>query len=258
MKETNIKNAKTAVTITTVLTFFAAGFEVIMAFMGSKPGMNIFDIASFAMANPNVYCLILILVNIILLPSAILLYRQNGISLKKEIAEKKTLGRDILRGLTALAASLAVSLGYAFIFAAGRTELAFVDTDTSVGTTVMKIIAFVFVSGICKEIYFRGFAKRFAGTVLGETNALLLFNLLFAIMSSEELKTLWIKLLEEGLRYKMYRENGFLVENATERYLHFRRLFPKLCERVPQKHIATYLGIAPESLSRIRKAMKEG
>ena len=81
MKETNIKNAKTAVTITTVLTFFAAGFEVIMAFMGSKPGMNIFDIASFAMANPNVYCLILILVNIILLPSAILLYRQNGISL---------------------------------------------------------------------------------------------------------------------------------------------------------------------------------
>ena len=90
MKETNIKNAKTAVTITTVLTFFAAGFEVILAFMGSKPGMNIFDIASFAMANPNVYCLILILVNIILLPSAILLYRQNGISLKKEIAEKET------------------------------------------------------------------------------------------------------------------------------------------------------------------------
>ena len=182
MKETNIKNAKTAVTITTALTFFAAGFEVIMAFMGSKPGMNIFDIASFAMANPNVYCLILILVNIILLPSAILLYRQNGISLKKEIAEKKTLGRDILFGLAALAASLMVSLGYAFVFAAGRTELAFVDTDTSVGTTVIKIIALVFVSGICKEIYFRGFAKRFAGTVLGKTNALLLFNLMFAML----------------------------------------------------------------------------
>ena len=120
MKETNIKNAKTAVTITTVLNFFAAGFEVIMAFI-------LFDVVDF-----------------------------------------KSL-----------------------------------------------------------------------------------------IMSSENLKTLWIKLLEEGVRYKMYRENGFLVENATERYLHFRRLFPKLCERVPQKHIATYLGITPESLSRIRKAMKE-
>ena len=48
--------------------------------------------------------------------------------------------------------------------------------------TVMKIIALVFVSGICKEIYFRGFAKRFAGTVLGKTNALLLFNLMFAML----------------------------------------------------------------------------
>ncbi len=31
-------------------------------------------------------------------------------------------------------------------------------------------------SGICKEIYFRGFAKRFCGEVFGETAALLLFN----------------------------------------------------------------------------------
>lgn len=77
------------------------------------------------------------------------------------------------------------------------------------------------------------------------------------IFSSENLKTIWIQLLESGMRYKMYRENGFLVENATERYLHFRKLYPELSGRVPQKHIATYLGIAPESLSRIRSAVKE-
>ncbi len=77
------------------------------------------------------------------------------------------------------------------------------------------------------------------------------------IMSSEDLKAIWIVLLEKALRYKMYRENGFLVENATERYLHFRRAFPDLADSVPKKHIATYLGITPESLSRIRSAMKE-
>ena len=77
------------------------------------------------------------------------------------------------------------------------------------------------------------------------------------IMSSESLKKIWIELLENGLRYKIYRENGFLLENAAERYLHFRKLYPELCSRVPQKHIATYLGITPESLSRIRKVMKE-
>lgn len=57
--------------------------------------------------------------------------------------------------------------------------------------------------------------------------------------------------------YKIYREKGFLVENATARYIHFKKLNPDLSGRVPQRHIATYLGITPESLSRIRGAMKE-
>ena len=70
-------------------------------------------------------------------------------------------------------------------------------------------------------------------------------------------KDIWIYILEQALRYKIYRENGFLVENATERYIHFKKLYPDLSRSVPQKHIATYLGITPESLSRIRSAMKE-
>ena len=182
MKETTNRNAKEALAITTILTMFVAGFEVFAAFGSYRSGMNIFDIASYATANMNAYCLVLILANIILLPFAVLLYRQNGISLKKEIAEKKTLGRDILLGLAALAVTLLISLAYVFIFNAGRTELAFVDTDTSLGTTIMKIIALVFVSGICKEIYFRGFAKSFVGSVLGETEALMLANVMFAML----------------------------------------------------------------------------
>ena len=63
--------------------------------------------------------------------------------------------------------------------------------------------------------------------------------------------------LENALRYKIYRENGFLVENATQRYIHFKKLYPMICESVKQHYVATYLGIAPESLSRIKKALKE-
>lgn len=77
------------------------------------------------------------------------------------------------------------------------------------------------------------------------------------ILENEELKNVYIMLLENALRYKIYRENGFLVENATERYLHFKKLYPTICEKVKQHHLASYLGIAPESLSRIRKALKE-
>ena len=77
------------------------------------------------------------------------------------------------------------------------------------------------------------------------------------IYSSEKLKTVWIQLLEGGMRYKMYREGSFLIENATERYLKFRKNYLNLAERIQQRYIATYLGIKPESLSRIRSAMKE-
>lgn len=77
------------------------------------------------------------------------------------------------------------------------------------------------------------------------------------ILENDNLKNVYINLLEKALRYKIYRENGFLVENATERYIHFKKLYPEICNRVAKHHIATYLGIAPESLSRIRKAMKE-
>jgi len=77
------------------------------------------------------------------------------------------------------------------------------------------------------------------------------------IRENNAFKDVWIHLLESALRYKIYRENGFLVENATERYIHFKKRYPELSERVPQRHIATYLGITPESLSRIRSAMKD-
>ena len=77
------------------------------------------------------------------------------------------------------------------------------------------------------------------------------------IYENNQLKNVYIMLLENALRYKIYRENGFLVENATQRYIHFKKLYPMICESVKQHYVATYLGITPESLSRIKKTLKE-
>ncbi len=44
-----------------------------------------------------------------------------------------------------------------------------------------------------------------------------------------------------------------LGATAEERYLDFVKTYPALVQRIPQKHIASYLGITPQSLSRIRK-----
>ena len=41
--------------------------------------------------------------------------------------------------------------------------------------------------------------------------------------------------------------------SANERYQHFVETYPNIVQRVSQKMIASYLGITPESLSRVRK-----
>jgi len=46
-----------------------------------------------------------------------------------------------------------------------------------------------------------------------------------------------------------------LGASAEERYLKFIKTYPKHFEQVPQNQIASYLGITPQSLSRIRKEL---
>jgi len=46
------------------------------------------------------------------------------------------------------------------------------------------------------------------------------------------------------------------TRTATERFLDFVEKTPYLAEKVPQYHIASYLGIAPQSLSRLKKKLK--
>jgi len=44
-----------------------------------------------------------------------------------------------------------------------------------------------------------------------------------------------------------------MSSNAKERYEHFIKTYPDIIQRVPQRMIASYLGITPEALSRVRK-----
>lgn len=77
------------------------------------------------------------------------------------------------------------------------------------------------------------------------------------IFENEILKDVYIMYLEKTIVYKMHRENAFLIKSATERYLDFKREFPLLEKRVNQSYIASYLGITPVSLSRIRRTIRE-
>jgi CRP-like cAMP-binding protein len=46
-----------------------------------------------------------------------------------------------------------------------------------------------------------------------------------------------------------------LSASAEERYLSFLQTYPALVEQVPQRDVASYLGITPQSLSRIRNEL---
>ncbi len=49
------------------------------------------------------------------------------------------------------------------------------------------------------------------------------------------------------------RASSFILDSAEERYMNMLQQRPEILERVPQHMIASYLGVTPVSLSRIRK-----
>lgn len=49
-----------------------------------------------------------------------------------------------------------------------------------------------------------------------------------------------------------------MAATGEERYLRFMATYPGLFQRLPQKLIASYLGLTPESLSRIRNGIAKG
>jgi CRP-like cAMP-binding protein len=60
-------------------------------------------------------------------------------------------------------------------------------------------------------------------------------------------------MLHNSIRVMQKRIDMLLGATAEERYLDFIKTYPNLTLRVPQWMIASYLGITPESLSRVRK-----
>ena len=66
------------------------------------------------------------------------------------------------------------------------------------------------------------------------------------------------KLMEWMVVQKELRERVALHQTARERYLAFVQQYPQFAQRVPQYHIASYLGMTAESLSRLRRKLAEG
>jgi len=63
------------------------------------------------------------------------------------------------------------------------------------------------------------------------------------------------KVVEKVYIMKQMREIELLLEDAQSMYIHFMEQYPMLHKRLKQHYIASYLGISPVTLSRIRRKM---
>ena len=77
----------------------------------------------------------------------------------------------------------------------------------------------------------------------------------------ELLKTLpkyetWIRIQITDAYIAMQRRLTSIISlSLEERYAYFTSLYPDIIQRVPQHMIASYMGLTPETLSRVRKKM---
>lgn len=62
---------------------------------------------------------------------------------------------------------------------------------------------------------------------------------------------------ERAFAFSRMRALSNLSKSAEERYLEFNEMYPGIVQRVPQKIVASYLGMSPEFLSKIRSQLSK-
>lgn len=144
---------------------------------------------------------------------------------------------------------------------------------------VPRKMAFV-VKGLFRYVYIHENGNEFTKSIITENNFISSYSAMihnnvsyFSIEALEDAEILeinyqnWLEIkeknsfwnvfllhiLEKGFCIKEKRERELLLLDAEKRYNLFIAEFPNLEHRISQQIIASYLGIQPESLSRLRR-----
>lgn len=78
-------------------------------------------------------------------------------------------------------------------------------------------------------------------------------NYLKCINASSENQAIWQQLLQEFVFQQIERENDLIIYSPQKRFERVFKRSPHLFQEIPQKYIASYLRMTPETLSRILK-----
>ncbi|UTX48797.1 Crp/Fnr family transcriptional regulator [Chryseobacterium sp. MA9] len=74
------------------------------------------------------------------------------------------------------------------------------------------------------------------------------------VQSGEKHLKFWMSILEDLVLQQLEREKDLLINAPGERFERVLKRSPKLFQEVPNKYIANYLRMSPETLSRLKKS----
>lgn len=77
------------------------------------------------------------------------------------------------------------------------------------------------------------------------------------ISNNDTVKEFFYEYIQQRLITYMHVHESFILDSPEQRYIRLMNEHPGLIDRIPQQYIATYLGITPVSLSRIRRRLKD-
>lgn len=116
-------------------------------------------------------------------------------------------------------------------------------------TEGQSVLSFAQTNSICLSNFYVDCIEDTKTSVMSATDEKELYR------RHPEVESLSRMSLESMIREYQDSFSNFMVLSPEERYLNLMETRPNLLTRVPQYHIASYLGVKPESLSRIRKRL---
>lgn len=113
---------------------------------------------------------------------------------------------------------------------------------------------------ISLESFFRQVPSRLIIEALEPTEIYALpYDGLQALIEAErEIEHWYCKILEDSLIESQQKADACRFETASERYLRLLKEHPEVVKRAPLIHIASRLGMTPETLSRVRTGLLGG
>ena len=112
--------------------------------------------------------------------------------------------------------------------------------------------------GADPESYFNHKPSKLTWCAMEETEIFEINFQKFEELSKRNVGLLKVRIMaSKKLLNRMYeRLESFILYTPEERFQHLLETRPDLCERIPDKYLASFLGITPVSLSRIKKRLE--